>query len=616
MIFANPTKTFFASLFCLCFSLTSLAQAEEPNITRSHGYHPFGDLKYPAGFPHFDYVNPNAPKGGTITLFGSGTFDSLNPYILKGISPADTPGIQMYGVTEIADSLLMGSQSHNPLGDEAGAAYGLIADWIEYPEDRSWCIFHIRDKARFHDGEAIRADDVVFSFNILRDKGHPEYSLRLSDVKAVEALDAQTVKFTFIEGRRDLPLVVGAIPILPSHYWQTHDFERTTLEPPVSSGPYRVTDIKGGKQVTFERVKDYWAKDLPVNLGRHNFDKVVFEFYRDADVGFEAFKSGGYDLHYTYSSKRWATQFDFAALKDGRVKREEIAHKVPRPVQAFFFNTRHAPFDDPRVREAASLLFDFEWSNRNLFADAYTRTVSWFPNSPFTAPVPASEAEQSLLKDFTKQLPEQYFSASITPPVNDGTGQIRNRMREALALLKESGWQLKNNVLVNKQGQPLKFTVLNYHNPGIYRILAPWFKNLKRLGIEADYREVDPAAYKQKLDNFEYDVVLFVLPMRDYPGPELKDYFLSSSATIPGSRNLAGISDPVVDFLVGEALSASSEADYTLALQALDRRLRYQHYGVLNYHIRHHRVAWWDKFARPAEPIPYGLGLDTWWMKK
>ncbi len=234
-------------------------------VTRSHGYHPFGDLKYPADFSHFDYVNPDAPKGGSITLFGNGTFDSLNPYILKGRSPADTPGMQMYGVTELADSLLMGSQPHNPLGDEAGAAYGLIAEWLEYPEDRSWCVFRLRDQARFHDGEPIRADDVVFTFNILREKGHPEYSLRLADVDSVEALDERTVRFTFTEGRRDLPLLVGAIPILPRHYWQTHDFERSTLEAPVSSGPYRVADVQGGKQVTFQRVADYWAKDLPVN---------------------------------------------------------------------------------------------------------------------------------------------------------------------------------------------------------------------------------------------------------------------------------------------------------------------------------------------------------------
>ncbi|WP_290525292.1 extracellular solute-binding protein [Alcanivorax sp.] len=616
MIFANPTKTLFTPLLCLCLSLSALAQAEQSGITRSHGYHPFGDLKYPADFQHFDYVNPDAPKGGSITLFGNGTFDSLNPYILKGISPADTPGIQMYGVTEIADSLMMGTQSHNPLGDEAGAAYGLIADWIEYPEDRSWCIFHLRDQARFHDGEAIRADDVVFSFEILNSKGHPEYSLRLSDVKSVEALDSQTVKFSFTEGRRDLPLVVGAIPILPKHYWQTHDFERTTLEAPVSSGPYRISHIQGGKQVTFERVKSYWAKDLPVNRGRYNFDEVIFEFYRDADVGFESFKSGGYDLHYTYSSKRWATQFDFAALKDGRVIKAEIPHKIPRPVQAFFLNSRRPPFDDPKVRHAVSLLFDFEWSNRNLFADAYSRTISWFPNSPYSATVPARDDEKALLEKFTSQLPSDYFSANITPPVNDGSGQIRNRMREALELLKESGWTLNGQTMVNSEGKPLRFTVINDHNPGIYRILAPWFKNLERIGIKTDFREFTPATFKEYIDKFDYDAVIHVITMRDYPGAELENYFSSQAAKKPGSLNLAGIDDPIVDFLVKQALSAKNESEYTLALQALDRRLRYQHYGVLNYHIRHHRVAWWNKFARPAEPIPFGLGLDTWWMKK
>lgn len=593
-----------------------LGVASHAEETRSHGYHPFGTLKYPADFTHFDYVNPQAPKGGVLRLYGQGTFDSLNPYILKGISPSDTPGMQMYGITELADSLLTGSQSHNRVGDEAGAAYGLIAEWVEYPEDRSWVTFRLREEAQFHDGHPIRAEDVVFSFDTLLSKGKPGYTLQLADLDSVKALDPLTVKFTFKEGRRDLPLVVGSIPILPRHYWEKHDFERATLTPSLSSGPYRVGEVKPGKQVVFERVKDYWAADLPVNRGRYNFDQVVFEFFRDADVGFEAFKSGGYDLHYDYSSKHWTTAYDFDAVNQGRIIKKEIPHQMPRPVQAFFFNTRKAPFNDRNVRQAASLLFDFEWSNRNLFSNAYTRTVSWFPNSPYSAPVPATAGERSLLEDQAEHLPKDFFTADIHPPVNDGSGQIRNRMREALALLQSSGWQLKDHKLVNAEGKPLRFTVLNYHNPGIYRILSPWFRNLKRLGIEADYREVEPAAYKERLDNFDYDVVLFVLPVRDYPGPELKDYFSSSSANISGSKNLAGIDHPTIDFLVSKTLSASDEEEYTLSLQALDRMLRYQHYGVLNYHIRQHRVAWWDKFGRPPEPIPFGLGLDTWWVKE
>jgi len=599
----------------LALAALLLGVASHAEVTRSHGYHPFGNLKYPADFQHLDYVNPNAPKGGTIRLYGQGTFDSLNPYILKGISPSDTPGMQMYGVTELADSLLMGSQSHNRLGDEAGAAYGLIAEWVEYPQDRSWATFRIREQARFHDGHPIRAEDVAFSFDILLSKGKPEYTLRLADLERVETLDPLTVKFHFTEGRRDLPLVVGAIPILPKHYWQKHDFERATLTPTLSNGPYRVAQVKPGKQVVFQRVEDYWAKDLPVNRGRYNFDQVIFEFFRDADVGFEAFKSGGYDLHYDYSSKRWATAYEFAAIEDGRIIKEEIPHQMPRPVQAFFFNTRKAPFNDRNVRKAAGLLFDFEWSNRNLFSNAYARTVSWFPNSPYSAPDTASSGEKALLAGQSDHLPNNFFRADITPPVNDGSGQIRDRMQEAVALLKDSGWRLKDQKMVNAEGKPLRFTVLNYHNPGIYRILAPWFRNLKRLGIEANYREVEPAAYKERLDNFDYDVVLFVLPVRDYPGPELKDYFASSSADVSGSKNLAGISHPVIDHLVQSALSANDETEYTQSLQALDRMLRYQHYGVLNYHIRHHRIAWWNRFARPSEPIPYVLGLDTWWMK-
>ncbi|EKF74898.1 oligopeptide ABC transporter periplasmic peptide-binding protein [Alcanivorax hongdengensis A-11-3] len=594
--------------------MTSMAVYAD--IHRSHGYHPFGELHYPADFRHFDYVNPDAPKGGTLRLFAQGTFDSLNPYILKGIGTNKVPGLQMYTFTDMADSLMMGAQDNNPLGDEAGAAYGLIADWIEYPDDRSWCTFHIRQQARFHDGHPIRADDVVYTVNLLREQGDPEYALKLSDVQKVEALDPQRVKFTFSRPGRDLPLVVGALPILPRHYWQKHDFSSADLTPPLSSGPYRVARVEAGKKLVLERVRDYWARDLPVNKGRYNFDRVEFQFYRDADVGFEAFKTGAYDVNYDYSSKHWKTAYDFPAMRDGRVKRAEIPHQMPRPTQAFFFNTRRPPFDDLRVRKAMNLLFDFEWTNKQLFSGAYTRTGSWFVNSRYRAPALPSEAERQLLAPLKSELPADLLSADISQPVNDGSGQIRDRLRQALVLLREAGWHLKDQTLVNAQGQPLRFTVLNYHNPGIYRILAPWFRNMKRLGIEAEYREVDPSAYKQRLDHFDYDMVLFVLPMRAYPGPELNDYFGSGSAKITGSHNLAGINDPAVDALIHTALSTDNEQTYVAALQALDRLLRYQHYGVLNYYISYHRLAWWDKFGRPPEPLPYALGLDTWWMKK
>lgn len=609
--------TFSITLRSAAFVLLSLLplSLNANDITRSHGYHPYGKLKYPADFTHFDYVNPNAPKGGTVRLYGHGTFDSLNPYILKGITLSKTPGLFMFGVTDQADSLLMGSQPHNPLGDEAGAAYGLIAEWIEYPEDRSWSTFRLRKEARFHDGKPIRAKDVVYTFNLLKTKGDPQYALKLAQVESVEALNEYTVKFTFSEGLRNLPLVVGSIPILPKHFWRTAEFEKTTLTPPVSSGPYRIAHVDAGKRVVLERVKTYWARDLSVNRGRFNFDRIEVHYFRDDDVGFESFKAGGYDLHYEYSSKRWSTAYDFSALEKQQVLRAEIPHQMPRPTQAFFFNTRRPPFDDLAVRKAAGLLFDFEWSNRNLFAGAYTRTVSWFPNSPYQANDQASDKEKALFESLDVPLPEHLFHAAITPPVNSGNGQIRNRMQEALALLHESGWELKNGVL-SKDGKPLRFTVFNYHNPGIYRILAPWFRNLKRIGIEAEYREVELASYKTHVDRFDYDVVLFVLPVRDYPGTELLDYFNSNSASINGSRNLAGIRSPLVDALIRHALSASDEANYRLSLQALDRVLRYQHYGVLNYHIRHHRLAWWDKFSRPAEPMPYGLGLETWWMKQ
>ena len=603
-----------AVLLLAMLSLASTAVSAEDTVTRSHGYHPFGNLRYDADFAHFDYVNPDAPKGGTLRLYGQGTFDSLNPYILRGRSPENTPGMQLYGFTQFADSLLMGHQDHSPVGDDSGAAYGLIAEWLEYPQSFEWVTFKLRDNAQFHDGKPITAADVVFSVDLLREHGHPQYALRLSDVTKVEALDSHRVRFTFSEGRRDLPAVAGAIPILPKHYWTERDFDDASLTPHLSSGPYRVTRVEAGRRVVLSRVEDYWARDLPVNRGRYNFDQVVFEYYRDNEVGFEAFKSGRYDIHYDYSARRWATGYDFPAHRDGRVVRDAIPHRLPRPVQAFFFNTRRAPFNDPVVRQAFNLLFDFEWSNRQLFHDAYTRTASWFPNSPYSASGPITSEQQAIFDSLSVDVPESVLTADIDQPVNDGSGRIRQRQREALTLLQSAGWRLQNQQLVNDSGQPLRFTVLNYHNPGIYRILAPWFENLKRLGIQAEYREVDPAAYKERLDRFDYDMVLFVLPMRSYPGPELLDYISSQSAEISGSRNVAGIRSPVVDALLQRVSQASDERTYTHTLQALDRYLLSQHFGVLNYHITAHRLAWWDRFSRPEAPSPYALGLDTWWV--
>ncbi|MCK0536455.1 extracellular solute-binding protein [Alcanivorax quisquiliarum] len=606
----------------LCLATLPAAAAPQPapapeEVIISHGYSPFGSLKYPADFAHFDYVNPDAPKGGTLRLFGFGSFDSLNPYVISGTSPANTPGAALFGFLETTDTLLMGASSHNRVGDEPGSAYGLIAETLEYPPSLDWIIFNLRPAARFNDDTPITAEDVVFSFQLLREQGHPRYALMLQDVVAAEALSPHRVRFTLTgNSRRDLPLTLGDLPVLPAHYWREHSFD-STLVPPVVSSPYRISRVRPGRQVVFERVADYWGRNLPVNRGRYNFDQVIIDYYRDAQVGFEAFKSGGYDIHLDYVAKHWATGYQFPAVRDGRVLRAEIPHSIPRPTQAFFLNQHRAPLDDARVRKALNLLFDFEWTNQTIFNDAYVRSDSWFPNSQHGATGIPDALEQALLEPWREHLPAALFQQPFRQPASDGSGNIRERMRQALALLADAGWVPRGRQLVHRDsGEPFTLEVLNYQTPTMNRVVEPWLRNLERVGIRASYRPVDLATYKARLDSFDYDITIFVLPQRAYPGAELVDYLHSHSATLPGSRNYSRIADPAVDALVEAALNAESEAGYHAALRALDRVLLWQHYSIPHWYIDHHRLAWWDKFGRPETPVPYILGTETWWAKK
>lgn len=606
----------------LCLATLPAAAAPQPapapeEVIISHGYSPFGSLKYPADFAHFDYVNPDAPKGGTLRLFGFGSFDSLNPYVISGTSPANTPGAALFGFLETTDTLLMGASSHNRVGDEPGSAYGLIAETLEYPPSLDWIIFNLRPAARFNDGTPITAEDVVFSFQLLREQGHPRYALMLQDVVAAEALSPHRVRFTLAgNSRRDLPLTLGDLPVLPAHYWREHSFG-STLVPPVVSSPYRISRVRPGRQVVFERVADYWGRNLPVNRGRYNFDQVIIDYYRDAQVGFEGFKSGGYDIHLDYVAKHWATGYQFPAVRDGRVLRAEIPHRIPRPTQAFFLNQHRPPLDDRRVREALNLLFDFQWTNQTIFNDAYVRSDSWFPNSQHSATGMPDAQELALLSPWREQLPPALFQQPFRQPASNGSGNIRERMRQALALLADAGWVPRGRQLVHREsGEPMTLEVLNYQTPTMNRVVEPWLRNLERIGIRASYRPVDLATYKARLDSFDYDITIFVLPQRAYPGAELVDYLHSHSATLPGSRNYSRIADPAVDALVEAALNAESEAGYHAALRALDRVLLWQHYSIPHWYIDHHRLAWWDKFGRPETPVPYILGTETWWAKK
>ena len=606
----NPLRH--ALLACLIW-VGATAHAE---VIHSHGYSPFGELRYPAGFAHFDYVNPDAPRGGSLRLFGHGTFDSLNPYVMSGRSPANTPGAYVFGFLETSDTLLMGSTAHNRVGDEPRAGYGLIAESLEYPPTLDWVIFNLREQARFNDGEPIDADDVVFSFHLLREKGHPRYALMLENVKGVEALGPHRVRFE-LQGRyrRDLPLTLGELPVLPKHYWQDQDFS-STLEPPVTSSPYRVAEVQPGRRVVFQRVEDYWARDLPVNRGRYNFDQVTIDYFRDAQIGFEAFKSGGYEVHLEYTARQWANAYDFPALRDGRVQRAEIAHQLPQGTQAFFLNMRRERFADARVRQALGLLFDFEWTNQNIFNGAYQRSNSWFPNSNNSARGIPEGRELALLEPWREQLPEALFQQPFSLPENDGNGNIRQRLREALTLFNDAGWEIRERRLVHKDsGEQFSLTILNYHNPGFDRVIQPWLRNLERAGIDANYRSVDPSTYKERLDRFDFDITLFVLPQNVYAGPEQLDYVHSRSAGLEGSRNFSGIDDPVVDAMVEALLEARDLDSYRAAVQALDRVLLWRHYSIPHWYIDHHRLAWWDKFARPEVPTPWHLGIETWWKK-
>lgn len=614
--------------FCLMFPLNAVSESQPisaPSIITSHGFALYGDLKYPADFTHFDYVNPSAKKGGKIRLMGYGTFDTLNPYTLRGISPINTPGQFMYGFSEETDSLLVGTEGVSRSGDEPQSAYGLIAESIQYPADLSWVIFNIRPEAIFQDGQAIEADDVLFSWKTLIKHGHPSYRQNLKGIQSVTVLNPSSVKVTFktSNARSDL-LRFGELPILPKHYWENKDFSKTTLSIPVISGPYTIKSMSPGKYITFERDKHYWAKDLPVNKGRYNFDIVQFDFYRDQTVAFEAFKSGEFDAFIDYTAKNWAAGYDFPAVLSKQVVKEEIEHQIPSGTQGFFFNTRKPIFEPVKVRQAIALLFDFEWTNKNIFHDAYIRNTTYFPNSIYDSSTSKpSEAELKLLQPFKNQLPPGLFerplysASSAAQSANKGStsGNIRHKQRQALKLLKEAGWQLKGGTLYNVHTkQPFEFEIL-LRQASIKRVIEPFIENLRKTGIKATARLVDANQYKVRLDDFDFDMTTFVLSQSLSPSHEQREYFHSSTRDIKGSRNYAGVNHPAVDHLTDLIVSAKTREELITATKALDRVLLWNHYIIPNWHLNYHRIAYWDKFTKTEQQPPFTLGFENWSIK-
>ncbi len=601
----------------LTFVLLAVALPVSAEITVSHGIALHGEPKYGADFEHFDYVNPNAPKGGSVRLMGSGTFDTLNPYTLKGISPFMSPGFSKWGVFELNEPLMVGTGNYAPSGDEAQTAYGLIAESIEYPKDRSWAIFNLRPLARFHDGSAITADDVIFSFHTLVKHGHPRFAQVFADVESVEKLSVLRVKFNFKgTDTRALPLRVGELPVMSKAFWEGRDFEKSLLVPPLGSGPYRISHFEPGRSIVFKRVRDYWGKDLPVNRGRYNFDEVSVDYYRDLHVAFEAFKSNEFDVYREYISSNWATGYDFPALQQGKVKKLEINHSIPTGYQAFFFNTRRDIFADIRVREAIGLMFDFEWLNRSIFFNAYTRNSSFFPNTELGAKGKPGAEELALLAPYKHQLPPALFSDAFKPPVTNGKGTLRKQQRKALKLLKAAGWQLKNHQMTHsKTGQTLSFEVL-FDQPSFAKVLLPFKRNLKRIGVDMQLRNVDRTQFKNRVTHFDFDMIVEVLVHGLSPSYELNLYFSSEQANTPGALNYSGVSHPVADALVNKIINAESRQQLLHASRALDRLLLWHHYSIPQYHLPYHRIAYWDKFGRPKKSPPYAFNFRDWWFKQ
>ncbi|MDZ7754679.1 MAG: extracellular solute-binding protein [Gammaproteobacteria bacterium] len=567
----------------------------------AHGIAMHGDLKYGPDFAHFEYANPDAPKGGDVKQAAIGTYDSFHPFVLKGMTPS--------GIGLLFETLMVGSD------DEAFSQYGLIAESVEVPEDRSWAIFNLREEARFHDGTPITAKDVVFSLDALKKDGHPFYRSYYKNVDGGEALDTHRVRFTFSGGdNRELPLIVGQLPVLPAHYWSDRDFSKTTLEPPLGSGPYRIKDFEQGRSVTYERVPDYWGADLPVNRGQYNFDTLRYDYYRDTTVALQAFKAGAYDFRQENTAKDWATGYDFPAVRDGRVIKEEIPHQQPQGMQAYAFNTRRAMFADPRVRQALGYAFDFEWTNQNLFNGAYTRTRSYYSNSELASRGMPSPAELALLEPHRDQVPAEVFEGPYEPPRTDGSGRLRDNLRKAVGLLREAGWTVQDGRLTHTAtGEPMAFEVLLVQ-PLFERVTLPFARNLKRLGIDARVRTVDATQYQNRLDHFDFDMVVASFRQSLSPGNEQRDFWGSEQADIPGSRNIIGIEDPVVDHLVDQIIAAPDRASLVARTRALDRVLLWSHYVIPHWHITHFRVAYWNKFARPAVSPKYDLGFNTWWI--
>lgn len=587
------------ALALLCLAAAPASAQTDAAPPAQHGLAMHGDLRYPAGFPHFGYVNPDAPTGGRLRLgVTETTFDSFNPFIVKG-NPAA-------GIGAIYDTLMVAS------ADEPFSQYGLLAESVQTPADRSWVLFTLRREARWHDGKPVTPEDVIWTFQTLLEQGQPFFRFYYGNVDEVEKRGERGVYFHFKPGtNRELPLILGQLPVLPKHWWADRSFDSASLDAPLGSGPYRLARYEAGRFVEYERVPDYWGKDLAVNRGRDNFDAQRYEYFRDATVALEAFKGGQYDFRLENSAKEWATGYDAPPVRDGRIVKKEVPHERPAGMQGFAMNLRRPLFQDARVREALGQAFDFEWSNQALFYGQYTRTRSYFENSELAATGLPGPDELALLEPFRGQVPDAVFTTEYQPPKTDGSGNNRENLRRAAELFKAAGWQVSGGKLV-KDGKPMAFEIL-LPSAQYERIVLPYKSNLEKIGVTVSVRTVDTAHYRRRMDAFDYDMTLSVFGQSDSPGNEQRDFWGSEAATREGSRNTIGIADPAVDALIEKIIAAPDRASLVTACRALDRVLQWGHYVVPNWHIARDRIAYWDRFGMPSVVPKAGVQLDTWW---
>ena len=592
------------SLFLVLFILVFISQSATASHAIAYGYSP----KYPKGFSHFDYVNPDAPKGGRLNLNGSRTFDRLNPYLLKGVAAEGVDGL-------IFETLMEQSM------DEPYTFYGLLADDIQLAEDGLSVIYHINPKARFSDGTKVTVEDVKFSFDTLMHNKHvhPAYRITLGAITEAQILDKQSIRFIFKEKNPKLPMLLSSyLSVFPKHWVGSLEFKDTAMKTPIGSGPYMLESYDTGKQIKFKRNPDYWAMNLGVRKGMFNFDEVVYKYFRDSTIALEALKAGEYDFRHEYNSKMWARDYTGRVFKSKEIVKNNISHKNSVGIQGFVFNTRKAIFRDKRVREALVLAYDFEWANRMLFYNQYQRNDSYFSNTELAAKGMISQRERELLAPFKEQLDERVFGEAWLPPQTTKPSSLRNNLRQSIRLLKDAGWEYKKGALRNKEGQAFSFE-LTLSQKAFERIAAPYARNLKKLGIKMSYRTVDYALYKRKVETKDFDMIVSSYPQSQVPGNELESRWSSKTADVDGSANYPGIKNPVIDSLLKQLSNTTDRSEVIAITRAMDRVLLSEFYLVPHWYIATHRIAYWDKFEFPKKLPDYFSAeawmLSTWWFK-